>query len=104
MKASRYPLRLTGGLEPRSTAGSGSSTLLAIPHFIVLLPLWIAFAVVSVVAFFASLFAGRYPKAAGRLQRRCPRYPPFRLDMGRDEPHTDTAPDTVPPTPAPVRA
>ena len=31
-------------------------------------------------------------------------YPPFRLDMGGDEPPTGTAPDTVPPTPAPVRA
>jgi len=36
--------------------------LLAIPHFIVLLFLWIAFAVVSVVAFFAILFTGRYPR------------------------------------------
>src|SRR5205085_6792175 len=32
------------------------------PHFIVLVFLWIAFAVVSVVAFFAILFTGRYPR------------------------------------------
>ena len=36
--------------------------LLAIPHFIVLFFLWIAFVVVSVVAFFAILFTGRYPR------------------------------------------
>jgi hypothetical protein len=31
-------------------------------------------------------------------------YPPFRLDMGGDEPPTSSAPDAVPPTPAPVNA
>jgi hypothetical protein len=36
--------------------------LLAIPHFIVLFFLWIAFVAVSVVAFFAILFTGRYPR------------------------------------------
>ena len=36
--------------------------LLAIPHFIVLAFLWIAFVVLSVVAFFAILFTGRYPR------------------------------------------
>ena len=37
--------------------------LLLIPHFIVLVFLWIAFMVVTVVAFFAILFTGRYPRA-----------------------------------------
>jgi hypothetical protein len=36
--------------------------VLAIPHFFVLLFLWIAFVAVSVVAFFAILFTGRYPR------------------------------------------
>ncbi len=31
-------------------------------------------------------------------------YPPFRLDMGGDEPPTGTAPDTVPSMPAPASA
>src|SRR5437764_15331046 len=58
-----YPLQLTGELAPRLSRGLGLvKWLLAIPHFIVLFFLWIAFAVVSVVAFFAILFTGRYPR------------------------------------------
>jgi Domain of unknown function (DUF4389) len=36
---------------------------LAIPHFVVLAFLWVAFVVLSVVAFFAILFTGRYPRS-----------------------------------------
>jgi hypothetical protein len=36
--------------------------LLAIPHYIVLLFLWFALFVLTVVAFFAVLFTGRYPR------------------------------------------
>ncbi|MCX5248585.1 DUF4389 domain-containing protein [Streptomyces sp. NBC_00201] len=37
--------------------------LLAIPHYIVLFFLWIAFVFVTVVAFFAILFTGRFPRS-----------------------------------------
>src|SRR4030088_1976793 len=60
---SPYPLRLTGELSPRLNRGLWLvKWLLAVPHFIVLFFLWIAFVVVSVVAFFAILFTGRYPR------------------------------------------
>src|ERR1700742_1174103 len=62
--ASRYPLRLTGELPLTLSRGLWLvKWLLAIPHFIVLFFLWVAFVVVSVVAFFAILFTGRYPRA-----------------------------------------
>jgi hypothetical protein len=62
-EASPYPLRLTGELSPRLSRGLWLvKWLLAIPHFIVLIFLWIAFTVVSVIAFFAILFTGRYPR------------------------------------------
>src|SRR5881398_3175144 len=61
---SPYPLQLTGELSPKLSRGLWLvKWLLAIPHFIVLIVLWVAFVGVSVVAFFAILFTGRYPRA-----------------------------------------
>jgi hypothetical protein len=58
-----YPLTITGRLDPALSRGLWLvKWLLAIPHYIVLFFLWIAFGVVTVIAFFAILFTGRYPK------------------------------------------
>jgi hypothetical protein len=60
---SAYPLRLEGTLAPSLSRGLWLvKWVLAIPHFIVLFFLWIAFFAVSVIAFFAILFTGRYPR------------------------------------------
>jgi hypothetical protein len=59
-----YPVQLEGVLdEPLSRALWLVKWLLAIPHFIVLFFLWIAFAVLTVFAFFAILVTARYPRA-----------------------------------------
>src|SRR5436309_1881754 len=59
-----YPLQLEGMLAPRLSRWLWLvKWLLAIPHFIVLVFLWIAYAVVTVIALFAILFTGRYPRS-----------------------------------------
>jgi hypothetical protein len=58
-----FPVRLTGELDPDVSRWKWIfKFLLAIPHFIVLFFLWIGFAVSTVVAGFAILFTGRYPR------------------------------------------
>ncbi len=63
MAAATYPIHVDAQLD------SGLSRwlwlvkwVLAIPHYFVLAFLWLAFLLLSVVAFFAILFTGRYPR------------------------------------------
>ncbi|UNO43365.1 DUF4389 domain-containing protein [Streptomyces sp. MST-110588] len=92
-----YPARLEATPDPRLSRWLWLvKWLLVIPHWIVLTFLWFALGVVSVVAFFAILFTGRYPRGlfdftTGVLRWTwrvvyysysalgTDRYPPFRL-------------------------
>jgi hypothetical protein len=58
-----YPLTIKGELnEPVSRGLWLVKWLLGIPHFIVLAFLWVAAIIVSIIAFFAIAFTGKYPK------------------------------------------
>jgi hypothetical protein len=58
------PVTLTGHLDPSLSRWQWLvKWFLAIPHIIILVFLWAVFAVLSVVAFFAILFTGRYPRS-----------------------------------------
>lgn len=59
----RYPVRVRGDLDPALSRWQWLvKWILAIPHYIVLIFLHIAYVVVTVIAFFAILFTGRYPR------------------------------------------
>lgn len=59
-----YPVRVEGQLDEHLSRWLWLvKWLLAIPHYVVLLFLWIAFILLSIVACFAILFTRRYPRS-----------------------------------------
>ena len=58
-----YPVSITGELtEPPGRGWWLLKWLLALPHYVILMFLWIAFVVVTIIAFFAILFTAKYPR------------------------------------------
>jgi hypothetical protein len=59
-----YPVTVDGGFDPQLNRWLWLvKWLLAIPHYVILALLWIAFVVLTVIALFAVVATGRYPRA-----------------------------------------
>src|ERR687898_995362 len=63
LSSDNSPVRLTGELDPKLSRWLWLGKMfLAIPHYLVLAFLLIAFVITTVIAGFAILFTGRYPR------------------------------------------
>jgi hypothetical protein len=63
MNTSTYPVKVNAHLDAKLSRGLWLvKWLLAIPHYVILAFLWLAVLVLSIIAFFAILFTGRYPR------------------------------------------